>query len=304
MRKNLIILITGSEGLIGKKLRAELERRGVRVIGLDIRATGEERGDIRDYQTVRKAVENCDGIVHLAAVSRVIDGQKNPELCWETNVAGTENVATAAAESPKKPWLIYGSSREVYGEPESLPATEDSPLKPVNIYGESKLAAEKIVSSAAQKGIVPSIVRFSNVYGSVNDYPDRVVPAFARAAVTGKPLRIEGGENTFDFTHLEDTVAGLIALIQRLAAGDFRPPPIHFTTGKQTSLRQLAQMAVELANSSSPLIDSTPRSFDVSRFAGDPSRARELLGWTPKVSIREGLRRLIEDFREHLDITS
>ena len=170
------------------------------------------RGDVRDYQAVAQAMAECSGVIHLAAVSRVFWGEQNPGLCWETNVKGTENVLTAASRMNPKPWVIYSSSREVYGHPQSLPVTEDAPLAPVNIYGRSKAAGEELVNKARTKGLTTAIVRFSNVYGSTSDHSDRVVPAFARAASLGEPLRVDGPDHVFDFNHLEDTVRGLVAL--------------------------------------------------------------------------------------------
>jgi nucleoside-diphosphate-sugar epimerase len=126
---------------------------------------------------------------------------------------------------------------------------------------------------------------------------DRVVPAFARAAATGAPLRIDGAGHTFDFTHIDDTARGLAALIDHLDRNPEPPPPIHLLTGRPTTLGQLAALAIELAGTRSPLHDAPPRNFDVARFDGDPTRASALLDWSPRVALRDGLARLIKDFR-------
>lgn len=293
------ILVTGSEGLIGSAIIQELQSLGMKTIQLDIKAKiPTHRGDVRDLQTVAQAMAGCSGVVHLAAISRVLWGEQNPALCWETNVKGTENVLTAASCMHPKPWVIFSSSREVYGHPQSLPVTEDAPLVPVNIYGRSKVAGENLVNEAENKGLTTAIVRFSNVYGSTSDHPDRVVPAFARAASLGDSLRVDGPDHVFDFNHLGDTVQGLAALAQVLEQGAKDLPPIHFVTGVPTTLGELAAMAIELAQSNSTTDLSPPRAYDVARFVGNPSRAKELLGWTPRVSIRDGLERLIQDFQQ------
>ena len=293
------ILITGSEGLIGRTLRTALEAHGVDVAGLDCRGTNGEYGDVRDAQRVRTAVTGCHGVVHLAAVSRVVWGERDPQGCRDVNVGGLRHVIEAARESAQRPWFVFASSREVYGQPDRLPVNEDAPLRPVNVYGRSKVAGERLVEAARGEGLRAAVVRLSNVYGSTCDHADRVVPAFARAAVRGSPLRLEGEDNAFDFTHLDDTVRGLVALIKLLSDGEAPPPPIHLLTGRPHTLGQLAALALELAGTrTSPVMRTPPRAFDVSRFYGDPARVRRLLGWGPRVGLRQGLGRLIRDFRQ------
>ncbi len=292
------MLVTGSHGLIGTALTAALRARGFGVRGLDLRAPGEDRGDICTPRDIERAIDGCAGVVHLAAVSRVIDGERDPDRCWHTNVEGTRNVVSAALASALRPWVIYASSREVYGQPAALPATEDTPRVPVNIYGRSKVAAEDLVGSS---DLLTAVVRFSNVYGWTKDHADRVVPAFARQAAFGHPLRVDGPGHTFDFTHLDDTVRGVVAVVERLEHGEVFPP-LHFLTGAPTTLGELASLAMELAHSSSVVREGPPRSFDVSRFYGDTSRTRELLGWQATVPLRDGLARLIADFRAAGDV--
>ena len=298
------ILITGSEGLIGSALRAALAARGTEVGGLDIRGPRGEAGDVRDARCVRDSVAGCRGIVHLAAVSRVVWGERDPQGCRDVNVGGLRNVTQAAVGSTRRPWLVFASSREVYGQPDHLPVTEDTPLCPVNMYGRCKVEGERLVEAARAKGLRAAVVRLSNVYGSTRDYPDRVLPAFARAAVRGTVLRVEGEDNAFDFTHLGDTVRGLVVLTKLLSEGETPPPPIHLLTGRSTTLGQLAALAVALAGTAVPIVRALPRPFDVSRFHGDPSRAQKLLGWVPRVGLREGLGRLIHDFRQESEETA
>lgn len=294
---NLRILVTGSEGLVGTALRAALAARGAQVVGMDLAAIGDENGDVRDASRVRRAVSGCDGIVHLAAVSRVIWGERDPERCWTTNVGGLRHVVAAAQAEAQRPWLVFASSREVYGRPDVLPATEDTPLRPINVYGRSKVEGERIVQAARHGGLRAAIVRLSNVYGSARDHSDRVVPAFARAALRGSALHVEGAGHTFDFTHIDDTVRGLVALIDLLASDRAAPPPIHLLTGRATCLGELASLAVRLAGGGASIRHAPPRSFDVSHFHGSPARAQSVLGWASRVRLRDGLRRLIEDLR-------
>ena len=294
------ILITGSEGLVGNALRGLLETRGWDVVGLDLLATGSENGDIRNSGRVRDAVAGCRGVVHLAAVSRVQWAERAPDDCFAVNVGGFRNVLEAVSSEADKPWVLFASSREVYGQALRLPATEETPLRPVNAYGRSKVEGERLVREAERRGLRAATVRLSNVYGSVRDHPDRVVPAFAWAAVTGRTIRMDGADCAFDFIHIDDTVRGMAALIDRLEAGE-TPPPVHLVTGVSTALRELAALAMELAGRTVPLAEAPPRPFDVARFHGDPSRAKEMLGWEPRIALRDGLAQIVSDFCDQAD---
>jgi len=299
---NPTILITGSAGLVGTALLSMFQTRGYRVRPLDLREPDPRlRADARDPQVVQEALVGCVGVIHLAAVSRVIWGERDPEGCRTTNIGGTRNVLDAALDAAQRPWLIFASSREVYGQPKEFPATEDTRLDPINVYGHTKIAGERLVAAACDRGLRGAIVRLSNVYGSAADHHDRVVPAFVRAAVSGQPLRVEGANHTFDFTHVDDTARGIAALAGLLAAGHPPPPPIHLLTGTPTTLAELAALAIELADTRAPVTHAPPRNFDVAHFHGSPERARQLLDWSPRVSLRDGLARLVTAVRAEME---
>lgn len=291
--------ITGSEGLIGTALLLLLRSRGYRTVPFDLRipAAHAGHGDVLDRIAVRQLAAACDGVVHLAAVSRVIHGELEPQRCWETNVMGTQTVLDAALAASHRPWLIFASSREVYGQAFSLPVKEVAPLCPVNVYGRSKVEAERRVIEACERGLRTAILRFSNVYGSTHDHADRVVPAFARAAAFGETLRVDGSQHLFDFTHLSDTVAGILAAIQRIEQGEALPP-IHILTGRGTTLGDLAALAIAAGGNRSHCIEAPARSYDVARFVGDPSQAMQRLGFRARVSIAQGIARLVHSFAD------
>jgi len=291
------ILITGQQGLIGRHLTPLLLSHGYQVTGID---TADSSGDITQSADIQRAVKGCHGIVHLAAVSRVIWGQRNPQLCWETNALASKDLFRAASNSPLKPWVLTASSREVYGQAKKLPVTEDSILEPVNIYGEAKVAMEQAAIKVRESGINTAIVRLANVYGCTLDHEDRVLPAFCRNAAEGLPLRIDGFEHLFDFTHITDTVAGLFKLVVLLEAKERGIPPIHLLPGIGTTLIEAAQMAIRSADSMSEIIQAPPRNYDVSRFVGDPTRARELLDWNAEISPEQGIAMLVNDFKKQL----
>lgn len=293
------VLVTGSAGLIGTALCAALACTGYRVARLDLCAVNAaDAGDVRDAERVRAALEGCDGVIHLAAVSRVAWAERDPQLCWDTNVRGLANVIAAAAGGPHAPWLVFVSSREVYGQAGNLPASESAPQHPVNVYGRSKVEGERLVRQATVRGLRGVIVRLSNVYGRVGDHADRVVPAFARAAAQGGVMRVEGRSHMFDFTHVDDVVAGLLRVAERLVDDpSLVLPPIHFVSGRAHTLGELAALANELGGRRARLVESAARDFDVARFCGCGARADGLLGWSPRIALNAGLGRLIDDFR-------
>lgn len=292
------VLVTGSRGLVGRRICASLKKNGFSVKELDLLGRGESHGDVTRLADVETGIQGCAGVVHLAAVSRVVWGQRDPELCWRTNVTGLQNLVYAALAQSSRPWILFSSSREVYGQAPSLPVAETTALNPLNVYARSKAEGERLVLEARGLGLQTAVVRLSNVYGCTKDHGDRVIPAFCRAAVEGLPLRVEGSNHTFDFTHVNDVVRGLRALIGLLESGEQSLPPVHLVSGHPTSLGELAAICCRLAKSDSVVTEAAPRSYDVARFYGDPARAREVLGGAPEISLEAGLVRLIEDFRQ------
>ncbi len=297
---NQRILITGSSGLIGSALAAPLQNQGAEIEYFDIVADGSAYGDIRDFSRVCQAVEKCDGIIHLAAVSRVIWGEQNPELCQTTNVGGLHNVLKAIASLKKQPWIIFASSREVYGQPDHLPADEDCPISPVNIYGHAKVEGEQLIKTARKEGIRACTIQLSNVFGTTTDHEDRVVPAFARGAALGEELRVDGANHTFDFTYIDDVARGIATLTDLLNSNELPPPPIHFVSGVPTTLDQLAKLAIQIAGTQSTIRYAPERNFDVARFVGNNARAKKILGWQPQVLLEQGLAKLIQNFRNSI----
>jgi nucleoside-diphosphate-sugar epimerase len=291
------ILVTGSAGLVGAAFVRAAEDAGLPLRRFDPRErAAADRGDVRDPAALARAADGCRGIVHLAAVSRVVWAEGDPEACRRTCVDGTTNVLAAAAAQRPPAWVLLASSREVYGRVAHLPADEDTPPAPVNVYGECKLAAERLALDARAAGTRTAVVRLSNVYGSPADHPDRVAPAFARAAAFGESLVLEGPDHVFDFTHVDDVARGMLEAARRLDAGEAALPVVHLLTGRPTSLRRLAELAVAAGAGRSMIREAAPRTFDVERFWGDPRRARELLGWEARVPIEEGIVRLVADY--------
>lgn len=285
--KNVTVLVTGIEGLIGKELSRKLGENEINVLGYDIK----KGQNILDQESLEKIICEVNGVVHLAAVSRVVDGYNDPYKAVTTNIVGTTNILEIIRRKNPSCWMIFGSSREVYGESHSV-VTESDPQKPVNVYGASKSAAEYLsLCYGSNYDLRTFIVRFSNVYGGLNDHVDRVIPRFFMQALANSDITIYGGKQIFDFVHVSDAVNGLIKLILKIINNEkIENRTFHFLTGKSVSLVELSNKIIELTNSKSNVKYFQGRQYDVESFAGDPSVTMNALGWEPKISIDEGLK--------------
>ncbi|AJQ52460.1 MAG: NAD-dependent epimerase/dehydratase family protein [Rickettsia conorii subsp. raoultii] len=289
------ILITGAAGLIGSTLVERLAKHNYEIISCDIRLIN---NPLSFYsKQIIPLLNECIGIIHLAAISRVIHGEQCPDLCNKVNVEETTKFLELYKVMPHKPWFIYGSSREVYGEQSQLPVTESASLNPVNNYANGKVLIEEFIADLENTGFNVAVLRFSNVYGGLLDHYNRVVPAFCINALKNEPIRIEGQGCVFDFTYLEDAVDGISLAVNHLQNVKSSLPPIHFTTNRPCSLGELANLILKLTNSHSKIDIYPARNFDVSCFYGDFSRAKELLNWSPKHSLEQGLNKFIENLK-------
>jgi nucleoside-diphosphate-sugar epimerase len=300
------ILITGASGLIGTSARTYFESAGWNVSTLDKKSQDLDGrgvdfvGDIVEFDGLSDVLNGVDGVLHLAAVSRVIDAELDKAECTRVNVHGTSRVLEGASVAGCK-WFIFGSSREVYGEPTSFPVKEEDGVSPINHYGHAKVEGERMVHEhCEQHGMAHSNLRFSNVYGHPGDHPTRLVNAFLRRALMSEPLEIHGGGQVFDFTHLDDTVSAVFKTAETLHEKRVSLPPIHVLPGTPVSIEDLARHALEITGSKSKVVYTEGRDYDVERFHGDPSRLRELLGHECHVDIRTGFEQSAALFRTHL----
>ena len=287
------ILITGGMGFIGLSLAKELHRLNYNIILFDIRDKNKENNPYLDYENMdfiqgntnnTELLKNIfnenifDGIIHLGAVSRVVVAQNNPTECIRTNIDGTKSLLKALDGSftqKSTPWLIFGSSREVYGEPKELPAKESFEKKFVNIYGDSKIQGENLFTSfAKRKGNSCFILRFANVYGNQYDLFDRVIPRFIKAIASEKELVIEGGGQVIDFTHISDTVDTIIKAINHLQSGKNIIDNFHILPGIGWSLYQLIEYIEKILDKKAIVKVNEKRDYDVEKFIGDSTKIR------------------------------
>lgn len=294
------ILITGSAGVLGSFLRKNLRQQGYPTLGIDIRGTGHDFGDILDYDHVSSLISTCQGIIHCAAISRVLDCEKQPTWAHQVNVLGTKNIVQAMQNTAHKPWIIFTSSREVYGNQSDLPVREESTLHPQNVYGQTKMQGERLLQAAQENGVHTAIIRLTNIYGSTNDIPERAIPSFVRNSLLHQSFSVVGEERQFDFLHIQDATTAILGLIPFVKKTSLEP--LLLCSGWPITLGNLArkiqkQISFELSIPSS--IQYLPNStFEVNHFYGSSQRIKQYIDWSPKINLEEGLQQYINEMKE------
>ncbi|MCL7392601.1 MAG: GDP-mannose 4,6-dehydratase [Thaumarchaeota archaeon] len=301
------VLVTGATGFIGSHLCLRLLDLGMEVHGLDDLSRGSlkrakilensgmslHKADVRDWATVHEVLHEVkpDAVIHLAALISVEESIRMPELYMEVNAEGTRNIVRAASNVGSGR-LIYASSAAVYGNPIRLPIAEDHPTSPLSPYGLSKLMGERYVTSEFIGREKPVILRIFNVYGpGQNPEYAGVITKFMERLSQGDPPIIFGdGEQTRDFIHVDDVVE---AFIRSLDTPLNETAVLNVGSGRPFKIIELARMMIRLYGLNVEPIHVPPRPGDVRGSYADISLAKRLLGWNPKISLEEGLRRLI-----------
>lgn len=305
---NINILITGISGFIGRSLVEEIVNRKLSwsIYGVDIKKPCFNDNkylkyvvfdtlDIRDPQAVCEYFANkkFDGVIHLAAVSRVVDAEKDKENCIKTNLFGTKYLLENVSKVPET-WLVFGSSREVYGEQSRFPVKESAEKKPINIYGICKLEGELLVKQLIKRYI---ILRFSNVYGNNYDILSRVVPTFVRGALNNETLYLEGGGQIIDFTHINDTVNCVIKAADLLQSKVLETEDIHVCPGCENKITDIIIYLSNYLKKELKVSYRKGRSYDVNKFIGDPTKRMEILCDKEFVSLKKGISLLLESVK-------
>lgn len=306
------ILVTGGAGFIGSHLCQRLIADGHEVMCLDNFYTG-RRANIRslldhhDFEVIRHDVIQPillepDRIFHLACPASPVHYQWNPVKTVKTNVMGTINMLGLAKRVRAR--LLHASTSEVYGDPAVHPQREDywgnvNPIGPRSCYDEGKRVAETLCFDYhRQNGVDIRVVRIFNTYGPrmlMND--GRVVSNFVVQALQGQDLTLYGdGQQTRSFCYVDDLVEAMI----RMMGQDDETGPVNLGNPGEFTIRQLAELVVELTGSKSQIVRRPLPQDDPTRRRPDISRARALLGWEPTVQLREGLERTIAYFDEAL----
>ncbi|HEX8584131.1 MAG TPA: NAD-dependent epimerase/dehydratase family protein, partial [Allosphingosinicella sp.] len=250
-------------------------------------------GDILQTDILASALDGADGVFHFAALW-LLQCHEYPQSAFEVNVRGTFNVMDACVKAGVKR-LVYSSSASVYGDAVSEPMTEDHPFNNQNFYGATKICGEAMLRAYHHRyGLAYVGLRYMNVYGPRQDYRGAYIAVIMKmldAIDRGdSPTILGDGSEAFDFVAVEDCGLANVRAMQADVADRF----YNVGTGKRTSLKELAEMLIELTGSEKP-ITYAPRSTAtlVRNRIGSPKKASEEIGFTAEVELREGLQRLI-----------
>lgn len=312
--KDSITLVTGADGFIGSHLTEALVRQGRRIRAFTLYNSFNSRGwldhcssdvkgqyevfsgDIRDPNGVREAIKGCDAVLHLAALIAIPYSYHSPDTYVDTNVKGTLNVLQAARDLGVRR-VVHTSTSEVYGTARFVPITEEHPLRGQSPYSATKIAADQLAYSFyASFGLPVVIARPFNTYGP-RQSARAVIPTIITQIANGK-RKIELGavSPTRDFNFVKDTVAGFIAALNSdQGLGDF----VNFGSNYEISIGDTARLIAEVMNAEIEITTDEarlrPENSEVDRLWADNTKARELFGWRPDYSGREGFKRgLIE----------
>ena len=318
---HLTFLVTGGGGFIGSNLVEYLLQHGAGTVRvLDNFSTGFRQnlepfaanpaleimeGDICDLATCLAACEGVDIVLHQAALGSVPRSIHNPALSNEVNVNGFVNMLTAAKEQEVQR-VVYASSSSVYGDSLALPKVEEQVGKPLTPYAVAKRANEMYADVFAKTYRMEIVgLRYFNIFGN-RQSPEGayagVIPLFMEALLSGQPPRINGdGLQTRDFTYIENCVQANIkaAFIENPAALN---QVYNIATGVQTTLLEVYRTLEKAAGLELEPVFKPVRIGDTKDSLADISKARQLLGYQPQVSLQEGLQRAFAWFKKQKQI--
>lgn len=315
------VVVTGAGGFIGSHLVERLLGEGARVRAM-LRYTSRGQrgcldllpesllddvavtmGDVRDFDAVREVMRGADAIFHLAALIGIPYSYEHPQEVIDTNIIGTSNVLLAAKELATLERVVLTSTSEVYGSAVRVPMDEDHPLQAQSPYSATKIAGDALgVSFHRSFGLPVTIVRPFNAYGPQQS-ARAVIPAIISQAVTGDALRLGTLDTTRDFTFVEDTARGFVAVAGADAAvGEV----VNLGSGREVSIREVVGIVGEVVGRELRVEGDEqrlrPAKSEVSRLLSDSSKAERLAGWRADISLQDGLRRTTEWIREHIGL--
>ena len=312
------VLITGAAGFIGSHLTEALVAAGYEVrafirygssnswgwldkINPDLIGKIDVfRGDIKDPYCVREAVRGVDKILHLASLIAIPYSYTAPVSYVDTNVYGTLNVLQAARDLGVER-VVHTSTSEVYGTAQFVPITEVHPLQGQSPYSATKIAADQLALSYHSSFDLPvTVIRPFNTYGPRQSGRAVIPTVITQIANGARKIQLGATHPTRDFNFISDTVAGFIAAME--APSNVHGHVINLASNFEISIGDTLMMIANLMGENIELIQDAsrlrPQNSEVERLYGDNSKARELLGWTPKYGGLEGFTR---GLRETID---
>lgn len=308
------VVITGGAGFIGSHLAHRMADLDYDVVLFDNLYRGRYdyikdlvaqkratfvKGDIRNCEAVREVVKDAKYVFHEAAVC-INYSQKCPEDSVEINIDGSFNVFRAATDLGVKK-LVFASSASVYGNPLYLPMDENHPLNPITPYCVSKIAGEYFLRIFGQQGLKFNVLRYFNVYGprqSVDAFYTSVIINFMKKAQADQAPVISGdGSQSMDFINVHDLVEANVLAAESDVSGE----AFNVGSGTSTSVKQLAETIIALMNKKLEPIYQKEQKIIVRRRQAGISKISKMLGFTPKVTLEEGLAEIAKDIQFHPD---
>ena len=305
------VLVTGGAGFVGSRIVGQLLDAGANVRVLDDFSTGLRtnlpdgrpidvvEGTVQSFDAVRSAMTDQDIVIHAAARNIVLS-TRNPRDDFDVNIGGTLNVLLAGRELPLSR-IVYTSSCSIYGNPRYLPIAEEEPVNLLSPYAVSKFGGEGYCHAFYESYNLPTaVVRYSNVfgYGQSTDNPYcGVVAKFFEAGVANTSPQIHGdGEQTRDYTFVEDAVAATLAVaVSPRAIGQ----AYNVGTGRETSVNRLAALIAEITGSTATPTHVDRRDIDnIRRRVVNIEKIRRELRWIPSNTIEQGLKKTYEWLQE------
>jgi CDP-glucose 4,6-dehydratase len=313
-------LVTGGRGFVGAWLCRALLERGVEVRSLDRRGprqrpstlamlgidgeVEEVEGDLLDADLLRRAIAGAgaDSVFHLAAETIVGTVQADPVAGFEANVQGTWTVLEACrAESVER--VVFASSDKAYGAHDELPYREGFALQPTAPYEASKAAADLIARSYWPSfGLPVAVTRFANIFGGGDLNFSRLVPEAVCAAIEGRaPVLRSDGSPVRDLLYVEDAAAAYLAIADSLDRDDVRGEAFNAGGERPYSVLEIVTEIARIAGSGvEPEIRGTGNpEGEIDRQYVDAAKIRERCGWSPAVSLEEGIGRTVDWYRDH-----
>ena len=297
------VLVTGGSGFIGSHVVDKLRDKGVITFIYDLPAMRRNNhrtdvefipGSILDLEGLQGALKGMDAVFHLAAVADVKDVQENPVYAEALNVRGTINVLEAARLTHVKR-VIYGSTTWVYSAAQPETVDEETPLSaPTHFYTATKLAAEYYCRSYSHLyGVESTILRYGIPYGP-RARDGAVVPIFVNKAFHGQPLTIAGDGSQFrKFVYVEDLAEGNVLALKPIAANKI----YNLDGTERVTIKQIAECVQRLVGQV-PIVTTEARPGDFSGKEVVSRKAKQELGWEPKVAFEEGVRRYIDWYKQ------
>ncbi len=307
-----VYLVTGAAGFIGSNLVRALLARGEKVRGVDNLSTGKRtnleglesmeffEGDINDSALMKRACSGVDYVFHEAALPSVPRSVKDPLSCNQACLNGTLSVLMAAREASVRR-VVYAGSSSAYGDTPTLPKQEDMLPRPISPYAVAKLGGELYLQSFWRVyGLETVTLRYFNVFGPHQDptsFYSGVLAKFITQMLRGERPTIFGdGEQSRDFTYIDNVVdANLLAC--KAPAEKVAGKVFNAATEQRITLNDTFRLLCELTGYSGTPAYAPDREGDIKHSLADISRAREALGYSPKVDFREGLRRTVEWYK-------